>query len=96
MRSRGSGDIAPRLRGIASADVFPDISVLIQIVMKGGMHVPEQLNEKMDTDEKDRDGESDNEDNKDEVSEFSQFSKLLALEVLAERVALTFRYCEFC
>ena len=82
-------EILRRARGIASADVFPDISVLIQIVMKGGMHVPEQLNEKMDTDEKDRDGESDNEDNKDEVSEFSQFSKLLALEALAERVALS-------
>ena len=82
-------EILRRARGIASADVFPDISVLIQIVMKGGMHVPEQLNEKMDTDEKDRDGESDNEDNEDEVSEFSQFSKLLALEALAERVALS-------
>ena len=39
-------EILRRARGIASADVFPDISVLIQIVMKGGMHVPEQLNEK--------------------------------------------------
>ena len=82
-------EILRRARGVASADVFPDISVLIQIVMKGGMHVPEQLNEKMDTDEKNRDWESDNEDNEDEVSEFSRFSKLLALEALAERVALS-------
>ena len=99
-------EILRRARGIASADVFPEISVLIQIVMKGGTHVPEQVNtEKMDTNKKekvesdvDKDNDNDDDDeeeeeeeeeNEDEVSEFSRFSKLLALEALAERVALS-------
>ena len=89
-------EVLRRARGIASADVFPDISVLIQIVMKGGAHAQLTV-EKMDTDKKgevefddgDDDEGNDEEDTQDEVSEFSRFSKLLALEALAERIALS-------
>ena len=99
-RARVKREVLRRARGIA-ADVFLDIPVLIQIVMKGGAHAQLTV-EKMDTDKKEKlnsttatTTKATTRKTQDEVSSLVD-SQALALEALAERIALTFRYREFC
>ena len=83
-------EILQRARGIASADVFPEISVFMQIISKGGddgIIADMEIDNQDDTNDE-NENEEDEED-EDEVAEFRQFSKLLALNALEARIALS-------